>query len=32
MPDWSAIKDDPEKVAEHNERTRIYNKKKTNNT
>lgn len=30
MPDWSKIKDDPEKVAEHNERTRIFNKNKYN--
>jgi len=28
MPDWSAIKDDPVKRAEHNERTRIIHKKK----
>ena len=28
MPDWSKVKDDPVKLAEHNERTRIYNKKK----
>tara|TARA_R100001198_G_C5223265_1_gene204724 strand:+ start:1494 stop:1667 length:174 start_codon:yes stop_codon:yes gene_type:complete len=30
MPDWSKVKDDPEKVAEHNERTRIFNKNKYN--
>jgi len=28
MPDWCKVKDDPVKVAEHNERTRIYNKNK----
>ena len=28
MPDWSKVKEDPEKVAEHNERTRIFNKNK----
>jgi hypothetical protein len=28
MPDWSAIKDDPVKKAEHNERTKKYNKNK----
>jgi len=28
MPDWSEIKDDPVKRAEHNERTRIIHKKK----
>jgi hypothetical protein len=28
MPDWSKVKDDPVKVSEHNERTRLYNKNK----
>jgi len=28
MPDWSKVKGDPVKVAEHNERTRLYNKNK----
>ena len=28
MPDWSKVKEDPEKVAQHNERTRIFNKNK----
>ena len=28
MPDWSKVKDDPVKVAEHNERTRLHNKNK----
>ena len=26
MPTWKDIKDDPAKRAEHNERTRVYNK------
>lgn len=28
MPTWKDIKDDPVKRAEHNERTKVYNKKR----